>query len=331
MNSKLLFFIVSVCVLLFAGSLSAQTWSLSIAVSDSSPVSVDLTAEGQIDWVSWARSTDDVALRDRKSGVDSLIFITAIDTALDPDGFEIEEPFSYGPEGHPFTWSDGTPTQSPDAAQGGIWMPSPGNGFQITVPSSTSPQVLKVYTGVWYATVRMVAHLSDFGAEDAMWEDSFTEADDANARETVINFQSGVPGQTLTVEWLVIENLDQVYEGWGNVTFRAVALSSGTTDIEESQGSILKDYELDQNYPNPFNPSTNIRFTLQKNEDVNLIVYDISGKVVNTLVNDKLSLGQHTVTWNGMDHNGQLVPSGVYLYQIRTATYTETRKMMLLK
>ena len=68
-----------------------------------------------------------------------------------------------------------------------------------------------------------------------------------------------------------------------------------------------------QNYPNPFNPSTTIRFTIPSNSFVRLIVYDITGKVVNEIVNGYLEPGVHSVEWSGTDTNGIDVSSGVYL------------------
>ena len=83
---------------------------------------------------------------------------------------------------------------------------------------------------------------------------------------------------------------------------------------------------LEQNYPNPFNPVTNIKFHLRDASFVKLIVFDIQGREVETLVNEKLEAGVYTSGWNASD-----MPSGVYLYKIETATFSEVKKMILLK
>ena len=85
-------------------------------------------------------------------------------------------------------------------------------------------------------------------------------------------------------------------------------------------------YSLSQNYPNPFNPTTNIRFAIPISGFVKLIVFDIQGREVETLVNEKLEAGVYTSGWNASE-----MPSGVYLYKVEIATFSEVKKMILLK
>jgi hypothetical protein len=89
---------------------------------------------------------------------------------------------------------------------------------------------------------------------------------------------------------------------------------------------------LEQNIPNPFNPGTQIHFELGRQETVLLEVYDIGGRRVRTLVNRTMP-GQieHTVTWNGRDQYDRDVPSGIYLYRLRTPSIDVRRKMTLLR
>jgi hypothetical protein len=89
--------------------------------------------------------------------------------------------------------------------------------------------------------------------------------------------------------------------------------------------------KLDQNYPNPFNPSTEIKFSLKKRSNVTIRVYDVSGRLVNTLVNGVLDAGPKSVNWNGLNSNGASVASGVYFYRMDTKDYTESKKMILLR
>ena len=91
------------------------------------------------------------------------------------------------------------------------------------------------------------------------------------------------------------------------------------------------EFTLMQNYPNPFNPSTNIRFTIPSNSFVRLIVYDITGKVVNEIVNGYLETGIHNVEWSGTDTDGIDVSSGVYFYRIEASNYSKTYKMVFVK
>ena len=85
-------------------------------------------------------------------------------------------------------------------------------------------------------------------------------------------------------------------------------------------------YSLAQNYPNPFNPTTNIDFTVAKNAHVSLVVYNLLGEEVATLVDEVKPAGQHTVTFSGAE-----LPSGVYFYTLDTGSRIFTQKMLLVK
>ncbi len=89
---------------------------------------------------------------------------------------------------------------------------------------------------------------------------------------------------------------------------------------------------LDQNAPNPFNPTTSIRYRLAQDEHVYLAIYDISGRLVRILVNRRVPGGiDRSATWNGKDRLGTRVRSGVYFYRLTTPSFTETKKLTLVK
>lgn len=90
-------------------------------------------------------------------------------------------------------------------------------------------------------------------------------------------------------------------------------------------------YKLSQNYPNPFNPTTNISFSLEQTEKVQLVVFNLLGQKIATLANQVFGAGEHTIEWNGRDDAGQPVTSGVYFYRLDTPGYSQTRKMVLTK
>jgi len=83
---------------------------------------------------------------------------------------------------------------------------------------------------------------------------------------------------------------------------------------------------LYQNYPNPFNPETNFRFVLPATEYVTLRIYDVLGREKTTLIEDRLTPGEHSISWNA-----RTLPSGMYFYRLKTATFTQTKKLLLLK
>lgn len=88
---------------------------------------------------------------------------------------------------------------------------------------------------------------------------------------------------------------------------------------------------LRPNYPNPFNPSTHVEFGMRNAEWVHLVVFDIQGQRVATLVDAALAAGHHTVTWNGRDDAGRAMPSGVYLYRLQAGSSVQARKMILMR
>ncbi|MBP9095175.1 MAG: T9SS type A sorting domain-containing protein, partial [Ignavibacteria bacterium] len=96
----------------------------------------------------------------------------------------------------------------------------------------------------------------------------------------------------------------------------------------EGLGNIVPDqFYLLQNYPNPFNPSTKITFALPQSGNVTLAVYDNSGKIVQTLVNNEnMSSGTYTKDFNAVN-----LSSGVYYYKLVTNSFSETKKMLLVK
>ncbi len=88
---------------------------------------------------------------------------------------------------------------------------------------------------------------------------------------------------------------------------------------------------LGQNSPNPFNPSTRIGFSLPQAGDVTLAVYDLSGRLVRTLLDSRQTAGAHAVRWDGRDDDGSQAASGIYLYRLITDEGTLARKMILVK
>ncbi len=98
------------------------------------------------------------------------------------------------------------------------------------------------------------------------------------------------------------------------------------TGINQNGTEIPNNYSLSQNYPNPFNPVTNIKFNLPKSGYVKLVVFDIMGREVATMVNENLNAGSYTA-----DFDASRLSSGIYFYKLITADFTDTKKMMLVK
>jgi len=96
--------------------------------------------------------------------------------------------------------------------------------------------------------------------------------------------------------------------------------------IQNISSEIPSDYSLKQNYPNPFNPTTNIEFDLKNTSSVKLVIYDVTGKIVETLVNEKLEAGTYQVTFDASNLN-----SGIYFYKLTTDKFTQVKKMVFIK
>jgi hypothetical protein len=102
-------------------------------------------------------------------------------------------------------------------------------------------------------------------------------------------------------------------------------LSFLPTSVERTN-EIAKDFNLYQNYPNPFNPSTTIEFDIPERSNVKLIVYDILGREIETLIDKELEPGKYKLNFNATN-----LPSGVYFYTLKTPKFTKTNKMLLIK
>ena len=88
---------------------------------------------------------------------------------------------------------------------------------------------------------------------------------------------------------------------------------------------------LEKNYPNPFNPITNLDFSIPKRSNVTLRVFNMMGQEVVTLINEKKSYGNYSISWNGLDSKGVNVASGVYFAELRNRNERRITKMLLMK
>ena len=91
------------------------------------------------------------------------------------------------------------------------------------------------------------------------------------------------------------------------------------------------EFALDQNYPNPFNPSTTVRYSLAAQSEVSLVIYDVLGRRIRSLVNATQQAGFREVVWDGRNDSGVQVASGIYLYRLEAGDLVATRKLMLMK
>ena len=103
------------------------------------------------------------------------------------------------------------------------------------------------------------------------------------------------------------------------------------TNIKESEVSIPENFRLEQNYPNPFNSETTINYIVSNLSKVKIVIYNMLGQNVRTLVSGNKNPGTYLIKWNGEDDSGFSVQTGIYFYRMEADDFIETRKLILLK
>ncbi|MCH8954697.1 choice-of-anchor D domain-containing protein [candidate division KSB1 bacterium] len=184
-------------------------------------------------------------------------------------------------------------------------------------PAGISEQVWEfdVNTNEAYADVRLsFDFLGDFpaNAEVHLIDEAVQSAHNLRAN-SVYSFKSGKDGAEKKLKLIV-----------GSHQFA----TSQAGDI----GLVPEQFELLQNFPNPFNPETSIRYNLPEASRVSIVIYDLLGRRVRTLIDSQQKeTGYFTARWNGHDDLGGQVATGVYIYQLKTSSKSISRKMILLK
>ena len=161
-----------------------------------------------------------------------------------------------------------------------------------------------------------------------------------------VSWTSGTPDQYPESWWWMnhSENVmaltyeDMNCEAAGNYDSTAYALVLGVCEYIgldlsqiQNEASMPGSYSLLQNYPNPFNSTTTLRYDLAGHSNVNIIIYDMLGREVKTLINQTQDTGFKSIQWDGTNDYGKQVSAGVYLYRIQAGEYMQTKKMVFLK
>ncbi|MCX6136675.1 MAG: T9SS type A sorting domain-containing protein, partial [Ignavibacteriales bacterium] len=107
--------------------------------------------------------------------------------------------------------------------------------------------------------------------------------------------------------------------------------SSAPSRVEQIESAIPSAFNLQQNYPNPFNPSTSIRFALPHEAQTTLIIYDVLGREVRTLVSGTMNAGYYQAVWDGRNNAGVQTATGMYVYRIQSGSFMDVKKMMATK
>ncbi|MDR3627255.1 MAG: T9SS type A sorting domain-containing protein, partial [Ignavibacteriaceae bacterium] len=214
-------------------------------------------------------------------------------------------------------------------------------------PGSTNPFTIRIPFEVWNTTKNEQVNLLVFDRNYALTNDPtrngfsvwntvdrvYTWVVNTKYSTAVINPSSSVVADSATWSWVFfaskfntgddikITYINPIQIGKDSFTFTVPGAVTSVKDVKT-----IKNFSLSQNYPNPFNPSTRIEYSLPKSEHVTLKVYDILGREVATLVNENKQTGSYSIQFNA----GKFA-SGVYIYRIQAGSFTQTKKLLLLK
>ena len=173
----------------------------------------------------------------------------------------------------------------------------------VTVPNVTFSSTGDFDTGSNYT-------IGDASVEEFTFRTNFFQAD---------YIGNEIPAATLDLTGIVGN-----FSGTPQITARSSA--DFNFDVSADLGEMAYQFRLDQNFPNPFNPTTSINYTIGETANVNLVIYDVLGRRVATLVNEVQSPGFYNVNFDATR-----LASGTYIYRLETADQVAIRKMMLIK
>lgn len=216
-----------------------------------------------------------------------------------------------------------TPVNDPPAA---FNLVSPGDGDSLN-PAQPIPFVWRTSVDVDDDTLSYTLHLSSASL------DTFF----SGIADTLFSLNgSGFLQNNTIYQWWVSAS-DTQYTAASLDTF-SLFISDSVTGIVFEPEAIPTQFALHQNYPNPFNPSTTIRYDLPRQGHVELIIYNVLGQEVRTLVNEIQTAGYKSVVWDGTNKMGQRAASGIYIYRLwirgvsdKTGAFLQSRKLLMLK
>ena len=206
------------------------------------------------------------------------------------------------------------------------------------IEGSNGSVIWSLPSGDMNFTVSPISDLTGDGVDEVIGGSGFSSnwvyCIDGNNGDTLW----GVPndGATETV-WFTQDIDGNGYEDVlsGSRNGKIMVISGGDPSLgisETSKGSnLLKNFYLSQNCPNPFNQWTTIHYVLPGESHVKLKVYNITGQLISTLVNERMKAGSRTAHWNGKDTNNKDLSSGIYFYKLEAGNLVSTKKMIFMK
>jgi len=220
----------------------------------------------------------------------------------------------------------------------------PGPEVLGQYPITYNQQFSADYRGVGYFTTDTV-HLSghEISIVDGYGTISLPSGTSSVMRVKSMNIhydtiiQNGIPhsnGFTLDTSWrwfksnyrFPIFEINDSWTSFGLYRSAHMVMNSATIGINEISSTVPESFSLSQNYPNPFNPTTKIRYAIRDNSFVSIKIFDVLGREISTLVNEKQAPGVYEVNFDADNFS-----SGVYFYKLETANFSDVKKMILQK
>ena len=185
-------------------------------------------------------------------------------------------------------------------------------------------QTSGIETGSTMATGKTTAEMKDYN--------TFTNVTNSTGLDSAWDFVTNPNNDNGNDNYWDMDQHGNVNHGYPILTWQDGADDSLCTLVGVlNENKLPIKFTLHQNYPNPFNPTTNIQFDLPKSTDVKLVIYDIIGRQIRTLVDMEMKAGYKSVVWNGENNFGKQVASGIYIYRIVSENNIVTMKMLFIK
>jgi hypothetical protein len=216
----------------------------------------------------------------------------------------------------------------------------PVNAWDLTTGDQGSIFKMAQFTEQKWGGVEVYYHDSQKGgqADSLVFNDTEDSGDGMSYGDNGILFKNKPDQDSVTIElnytiyFLPEKNLTQEYgENFAAIFNNPVAVSKNIISSVKNTPQSLDEFVLQRNYPNPFNASTLIRFSTTMPAFVQLVIYDVQGRIVSNLANDYFDAGSHDVKWSGLSNHGELMPSGVYYCRMEAGDFTDTLKLLMIK
>ncbi|MHB1686753.1 MAG: LamG-like jellyroll fold domain-containing protein [Ignavibacteriaceae bacterium] len=192
---------------------------------------------------------------------------------------------------------------------------------------TNTPLKYNITTNKWY---RIQVQASTDTMISKLWDDSgnlVAQAGVSVGMDQILNPVGGI----MTIGRSQFSNMPLFKGRIDDIKIYNYAMSS-PTGIKNNGNSITPStYSLSQNYPNPFNPTTSISFSVPNQQNVEIVIYNVLGEKVKTLVNKVISAGFHTIQWDGKNEMGSYIASGIYFYRMVANNFHQVHKMIMLK